>query len=64
MMVQSAIKCMCATLTCALIYLCLTFGSSFNPAKWCVLIEIITNITNDITNNPHWLLSTTFAPTF
>lgn len=64
MVAQSAIKCMCTTLTYALIYLCLTFGSLFSPAKWCVLVEIITNVANDITNNPHWLLSTTCAPTF
>jgi hypothetical protein len=48
-----SIKCICVTAKCILVYLCLTFGGSFSLAKWCVLIEIITDIANDITNNTH-----------
>ena len=50
----SAVKCICSTTVCALIFLRLTFGGSFNPAEWCVLIELINDLANDITNNPAW----------
>ena len=63
MQATSAIKCICTTITCALIYLRLTFGGSFSPAEWCVIIELITDVANDITNNPHWSPDIAHAPT-
>ena len=57
----SAAKCICMTTVCALIYLRLTFGGSSSPAEWCVIIEILTDLANDITNNPFWNHSTTYA---
>ena len=48
----TAIKCICSTTICALIYLRLTFGGSFSPAEWCVLIELITDLAGDIIKNP------------
>lgn len=59
----STIKCMCTVLSFALIYIRLTFGGSFSPAKWCVIIEVITDISNDIVNNPQWSQLSTFVPT-
>ena len=51
---KTARKCICSTSICALIYLRLTFGGSFSPAEWCILIELLTDLANDITNNPFW----------
>ena len=53
----SAVKCICICITavCAAIYLHLTFGGAFSPAKWCVVIELMTDLAIDITNNPLWL---------
>ena len=51
---QTAAKCICSTTICALVYLRLTFGGSFSPAEWCVLIELLTDLGNDIINNPFW----------
>ena len=39
---------------CALIHLRLTFGGSSSPAEWCIITEILTDLANDIMNNPHW----------
>ena len=57
----SAARCLCMTTVCALIYLRLTFGGSSSPAEWCVIIEIITDLAYDITNNPFWDHNKTFA---
>ena len=57
----SAAKYLCITTVCALIYLRFTFGGSSSPAEWCILIEIITDLALDITNNPHWNHNTTFT---
>ena len=57
----SAAKCLCMTAVCALIYLRLTFGGTSSPAEWCVIIEILTDLGNDIINNPHWDHTHTFA---
>ena len=57
----SAVKCLCMTTVCALIYLRLTFGGSSSPAEWCIITEILTDLANDIMNNPHWNHSKTFA---
>ena len=57
----SAAKCLCITTVCALIYLPLIFGGSSSPAEWCILIEIITDLALNTTNNPHWNHNTTFA---
>ena len=51
---DTAKKCICSTTICALIYMRLTFGGSFSPAEWCVLIELLTDLANDIANNPFW----------
>ena len=51
---HTAAKCICSTAICALVYLRLTFGGSFSPAEWCVLIELLTDLGNDIINNPFW----------
>ena len=51
---NTARKCICSTSICALIYMRLTFGGSFSPAEWCILIELLTDLANDITNNPFW----------
>ena len=61
MMAQSVIKYICAALLFTLIYLQLTFGGSFSPAEWCVIINIITDVANDSINNPNGLL-TKFTP--
>ena len=58
---QMAAKCICSTAICALVYLRLTFGGSFSPAEWCVLIELLTDLANDIINNPFWDPSKTQA---
>ena len=55
----AAAKCICATTICAVIYLRLTFGSSFSPAEWCIVIETITDLALDIANNPLWCHNTT-----
>ena len=57
----SAVKCICSTAVCALIFLRLTFGGSFSPAEWCILIELTTNLANDIANNPAWCQHNTQA---
>ena len=59
---KSAAKCICTTTICALIYLRLTFGGSFSPAEWCIMIEILKDLANDITNNPIWNPTSTLAP--
>ena len=59
---NSAIKCICSTAICAYIYLRLTFGGSFSPAEWCVIIEMMTDLANDIVNNPTWVPSKAQAP--
>ena len=48
----TAVKYICSTKICALIYLRLIFGGSFSPAEWCILIELLTDFANDIINNP------------
>ena len=58
---HTAAKCICSTTICALVYLRLTFGGSFSPAEWCVLIELLTDLGNDIINNPYWNQTTTQA---
>ena len=58
---KTATKCICSTTICALVYLRLTFGGSFSPAEWCVLIELLTDLGNDIINNPYWDPSQTQA---
>ena len=57
----SATTFFCMTTICALIYLRLTFSRSSSPAEWCVIIEILTYLANDITNNPHWSHTAIFA---
>ena len=49
---DTARKCICSTKICALVYLRLTFGGVFSPAEWCALIKVLTNLGNDIINNP------------
>ena len=61
MSAESAVKCICMKTVCALIYLRLTFGGSSSPAEWCIIIELATDLANDIANNPHWRHATTFA---
>ena len=61
MSAASCAKCICMTAVCALIYLRLTFGGSSSPAEWCIIIELATDLANDIANNPHWYHATTFA---
>ena len=34
---------------------------SFNPAEWCILIELLADLANDIMNNPFWNHKTTQA---
>ena len=51
---STAAQCICITSICALIYLRLTFGAAHSPAEWCVMIELITDLSNDIMNNPTW----------
>ena len=51
---KTAAKCICSTTICSLVYLRLTFGGSFSPAEWCVLIELLTVLGNDIINNPFY----------
>ena len=51
---NTARKCIFSTSICALIYIRLTFGGSFSPAEWCILIELLTDLANDIANNPFW----------
>ena len=48
----SAEKYLCTKTICTLIYLQLTFGGLSNPAEWCIIIKILTDLTNDNTNNP------------
>ena len=50
----TAVKCICITSICALVYLRLTFGAAFSPAEWCIIIEMMTDLSNDILNNPLW----------
>ena len=50
----TAAKCICITSICALVYLRLTFGAAFSPAEWCIIIEMMTDLSNDILNNPLW----------
>ena len=59
---QSAIKCICTTAICAYIYLRLTFGGTSSPAEWCVIIEFMMDLANNIANNPTWSTSTTQSP--
>ena len=47
-------KCIYSTSICALIYIRLTFGGSFSPAEWCILIELLTDLANNIANNLFW----------
>ena len=61
MSAASCAKCICMTAVCALVYLRLTFGGSSSPAEWCIIIELATDLANDIANNPHWRHKTTFA---
>ena len=61
MSAASAAKYICMTTVCALIYLRLTFGGSSSPAEWCIIIELATDLANDIANNPHWYHSKIFA---
>ena len=50
----SAAKYLCLTIFLYLIYLHLTFGGPFIPAKLCVLIEVIMDLAGDIVNNQLW----------
>lgn len=52
---------LCITCVYALIKLRLTFGGSSNSTEWCVLIEVITDLGVDMTNNPQWKHKTAFA---
>ena len=61
--VTSAVKCICTTAICTAIYLRLTFGGALSPAEWCVMIESITDLATDITNNPLWPPTKLFAQT-
>ena len=58
----TAAKCICTTSICALIYLRLTFGAAFSPAEWCIIIELITDLSMDIINNPLWVPSKLHSP--
>ena len=57
----SAAKGLCMTTVCTFIYLRLTFGGSSSPSEWRIIMEILTDLANDIMNSPNWFYIKTYA---